>query len=172
MTDLNELVQSDYQHLLHPLHHPSAHASPLIIESGQGVWLKTVDGRKFIDGLAGLWNVLIGHGRVELADRARAQMADLAFFSNYAGVANVPAIELAERLAGFAYPNLNMTYFASGGAEANETAFKTARFYWKRRGKPEVKVLYFQSLFDAEGDDGGTNLPPAEQPIQLAMFAM
>ncbi|UCG23850.1 MAG: aspartate aminotransferase family protein [Chloroflexota bacterium] len=148
MSGLSSLLGSDQNHLLHPLHHPLAHQSPLIMASGQGVWLTTVDGRKYIDGLAGLWNVLIGHGRVELADSARAQMANLAFFSNYAGAANVPVIELAERLAGFAYPDLNMTFFTSGGAEANETAFKTARFYWKRRDKPQkVKVIARQDAY-------------------------
>jgi len=101
-----------------------------------------VDGKEYIDGLAGLWNVLVGHGNTELADAARKQMAQLAYSSNYVGAANVPAIELADRLAGFAYPNLNTTYFTSGGAEANESAFKTVRYYWKRMGRPaKVKVI-------------------------------
>lgn len=148
MSEIEDLLRSDERHLLHPLHHPSAHQSPLIIASGEGIWLRTVDGRKYMDGLAGLWNVLVGHGRTELAERAKAQMTDLAFFSNYAGAANIPAIELAERLAGFAYPGLNMTFFTSGGAEANETAFKTARFYWKQRGRPEkVKVIARQDAY-------------------------
>jgi putrescine aminotransferase len=148
MNEFEGLVRSDQAHLLHPLHHPLAHQTPLIMASGQGIWLTTVDGRKYMDGLAGLWNVLIGHGRSELADSAQAQMAKLAFFSNYAGASNVPAVELAERLAGFAYPDLNMTFFTSGGAEANETAFKTARFYWKRRGKPDkFKVIARQDAY-------------------------
>ncbi|MBP7997804.1 MAG: aspartate aminotransferase family protein [Candidatus Promineifilaceae bacterium] len=134
--------------LLHPLHHPSAHQNPLIIESAHGVWLKTVDGREIMDGLAGLWNVLIGHGRTELAAAAHRQMTQLAYASNYAGMSNLPAIELAERLAGAAYPDLHMTYFTSGGAEANETAFKTARYYWKRLGKPDkVKVIARQDAY-------------------------
>lgn len=128
--------------LLHPLQHPSAHQNPLIIESAQGVWLKTVDGREIMDGLAGLWNVLIGHGRTELAAAAHQQMTRLAYTSNYAGMSNLPAIELAERLAGSAYPNLHTTFFTSGGAESNESAFKTARYYWKRQGKPDkVKII-------------------------------
>jgi putrescine aminotransferase len=140
--DRTTLLEQDRRHLLHPLHHPSAHESPLVIESGHGVWVRTMDGQEYIDGLAGLWNVLVGHGRVELADAARKQMAQLAYFSNYVGTANVPAIKLANRLAGFAYPNLNTTYFTSGGAEANESAFKTVRYYWKRLGKPnKIKVI-------------------------------
>lgn len=148
MNNLRTLVRQDQDHLLHPLHHPNAHLAPLVVESGSGVWLKTVDGREFIDGLAGLWNVLIGHGNVELADAARDQMVELAYFSNYVGVSNLPAIELADRLAGYAYPNLNTTFFTSGGAEANESAFKTARYYWKRLGKPDkVKVIARQDAY-------------------------
>jgi len=95
-----------------------------------------------MDGLAGLWNVLVGHGNRELADAARQQMAQLAYASNYIGTANIPAIKLAGKLAGLAYPSLNTTFFASGGAEANESAFKTVRYYWKRMGKPDkVKVI-------------------------------
>ncbi|MFQ5614254.1 MAG: aspartate aminotransferase family protein [Anaerolineae bacterium] len=148
MLDQTTLRERDRRHVLHPLHHPSDHESPLIVESGHGVWVRTVDGREYIDGLAGLWNVLVGHGNTELADAARGQMAQLAYFSNYVGVSNPPVIELAERLAGFAYPSLGMTFFASGGAEANESAFKTARFYWKRKGKPDkVKVIARQDAY-------------------------
>lgn len=138
----DNLIEQDQAHLIHPLHHPSALENSLIFESGRGVWMRTVDGKEVIDGLAGLWNVLIGHGRVELADAAREQMASLAYCSNYAGSANIPAIRLADRLAGFAYPNLNSTFFTSGGAESNESAFKTVRHYWKRKGKPDkIKVI-------------------------------
>jgi len=142
MLDKSQLKNRDQRHLLHPLHHPDAHQTPLIMESGHGIWLRTIDGKEFIDGLSGLWNVLIGHGNQELADVARQQMVDLAYFSNYVGVSNIPAIELADKLAGYAYPSLNTTFFTSGGAEANESAFKTARYYWKRMGKPDkVKVI-------------------------------
>ena len=142
MPNPTNLLKQDQEHLLHPLHHPTDHQAPLLIESGHGVWLKTVDGKEYIDGLAGLWNVLVGHGNTELAEAARKQMSDLAFCSTYIGSSNLRAIELAEKLAGYAYPNLNTTYFASGGAEANESAFKTVRYYWKRKGKPgKVKVI-------------------------------
>jgi putrescine aminotransferase len=142
MLEMSQLKDRDQRHLLHPLHHPDAHQTPLIIESGHGIWLRTIEGKEYIDGLSGLWNVLIGHGNRELAEAARDQMIDLAYFSNYVGVSNIPAIELANKLAGYAYSSLNTTFFASGGAEANESAFKTARYYWKRMGKPQkVKVI-------------------------------
>lgn len=142
------LQKQDNAYLLHPLHHPSSHSSPLIIKSGDGIRVTTVDGSEYIDGLAGLWNILIGHGNKDLAEVAQKQMTELAYYSNYVGISNVPAIELASRLAGYAYPGLNTTYFASGGAEANETAFKTARYYWKRQGKTsKVKFIARQDAY-------------------------
>jgi adenosylmethionine-8-amino-7-oxononanoate aminotransferase len=137
-----DLVKHDQDHLIHPLHHPLEHAEPLIIVRGRGAVITDAQGREYLDGLAGLWNVNVGHGREELAEAAAQQMRELAYYSNYAGFSNIPAIELAERLIGLAYPNMQAVFFACGGAEANESAFKTARFYWKARGKPDkVKVI-------------------------------
>ena len=137
-----ELIQQDREHLIHPLYHPDDHESPVIFVKGEGAILTAVDGREYIDGLSCLWNVNIGHGRPELADAAAEQMRSLAFASNYTGTANVPAIKLATKLAEVAYPSLNAVYFTSGGAESNESAFKTARFFWKAHGRPDrVKII-------------------------------
>ncbi|HND47872.1 MAG TPA: aspartate aminotransferase family protein [Anaerolineales bacterium] len=127
---------------LHPTYHPKTHANPMVIEKGEGVWLHLTDGRKILDGMAGLWNVSAGYGREELAKAAYDQMKDLAFTSNFSGMTNLPSIQLADKLAGFAYEGLNTTLFTSGGSEANDSAFKTARYYWKRKGKPgKYKVI-------------------------------
>ncbi|MEO6238784.1 MAG: aspartate aminotransferase family protein [Vicinamibacterales bacterium] len=132
----------DRAHLMHPLHHPSAHAGTRLWVSGKGAVITDSTGRDYIDGLSGLWNVNVGHGRQELADAARQQMATLAFHSSYAGGSNEKAIALAERLSRLAYRSINTFFFTSGGAEASETSFKTARFYWKALGKPaKVKVI-------------------------------
>jgi adenosylmethionine-8-amino-7-oxononanoate aminotransferase len=104
---------------------------------GRGATLRDAEGREYIDALSGLWNVNVGHGRRELADAAHAQMTTLAYASAYAGSTNYRAIELAERLSAIAYPSINAFYFTSGGAEATDTSIKTARFYWKARGKPD-----------------------------------
>jgi adenosylmethionine-8-amino-7-oxononanoate aminotransferase len=142
MTNFTSLLATDREHLLHPLHHPSDYETGLYFTRGEGILLHATDGRQYIDGLSGLWNVLIGHGNQDLAETARKQMEELAFCSSYIGATSLPTIELAQTLAGFAYPSLNMTYFTSGGGEANESAFKMARYYWKRKGKPDkVKVI-------------------------------
>ncbi len=142
MQDVAERVQSDQNHLIHPLHHPTAHNQPKIWVQGQGAVLRDAYGDEYIDGLSGLWNVNVGHGRRELGQIAMDQMSTLAYTSSYAGSSNMPAIELAERLSELLYPSINTFFFTSGGAEATESSFKTARFYWKARGKPEkTKVI-------------------------------
>ena len=141
-------LDSDRAHLLHPLHHPSAYASARIWVSGDGALIKDADGREYIDGLSGLWNVNVGHGRRELADAAQRQMSTLAFHSAYAGGSNKPAIALAERLSALAFPWINTFFFTSGGAKATQTSFKTARFYWKALGQPEkFKVISRQRAY-------------------------
>ncbi|HYZ23034.1 MAG TPA: aspartate aminotransferase family protein [Rhodopila sp.] len=138
----DQLVSVDHRHLIHPLHHPKDHADPRVFVGAEGAVLRTADGRTYIDGLSALWNVNIGHGRKELAAAAAAQMEKLAYASAYAGFTNEPAIRLAERIVGLAYDNMAAVYFTTGGAEANESAFKFARYHWKRLGKPnKVKII-------------------------------
>ena len=137
-----DLAALDRGHLIHPLHHPSEQARAKLFVSGSGAMLRTADGREFIDGLSCLWNVNVGHGRVELAQAAARQMETLAYASAYAGFSNEPAIRLADAIVERAYPSSAAVYFTTGGAESNESAFKTARYFWKRMGKPgKVKII-------------------------------
>lgn len=138
------LVDLDLAHLIHPQHNRTVHLDygPVIMTEGKGAILTDIEGRRYIDGLAGLWNVTVGHGREELAEAAYEQMKKLAYFSAYIGMTNVPAIELAAKMAEIAPANLNAIYFTTGGAESNESAIKTARFYWKQLGYPgKVKII-------------------------------
>jgi adenosylmethionine-8-amino-7-oxononanoate aminotransferase len=140
-----EVVQLDREHLIHPLYHPSAHQQPKVWVEGRGAIVKDINGDEYIDGLSGLWNVNVGHGREELAQAAYEQMRQLAFYSAYAGSTNQPAVRLAEKLAEIFYPSINTFFFTSGGAESTESSFKTARFYWKAVGKPE-KVKFISRM--------------------------
>ncbi len=138
----DEIVTLDRDHLIHPQHFAGEHADPLVFVEGRGAVLRDADGREFLDGMSCLWNVNVGHGRVELAEAAAAQMRELAYASAYVGFTNPSAARLARRLVQISYPNLSAVYFTTSGAESNESAFKIARYYWKRRGKPgKVKVI-------------------------------
>ena len=137
-----EFIERDLAHLIHPLNSPSAHAGGHVWVKGKGAILVDADGKEFIDGLAGLWNVVAGNGRTELGEAAAAQITELAYCSGYAGSSNPRAIELAEKLASIAYPSINRFFFTSGGGESTESSIKIARSYWKLRGKPEkTKVI-------------------------------
>ena len=136
------LLARDLDHLIHPLHSPKAHQEGHVWVSGEGALLVDADGRQYLDGLSGLWNVAVGHGRKELAQAAKQQMEDLAYCSAYAGSSNPRAIELAEKLSALTYPSITRFFFTSGGGEASETSFKLARSYWKIRGYPtKTKVI-------------------------------
>jgi len=106
-----------------------------VIVRGEGAYIYDVHGRRYLDGLAGLFTVQAGHGRRELADAAAMQAAELAYFPIWS-YAHPTAIELAERLAGAAPGGLNKIFFTTGGAEAVETAWKLAKQYFKLTGKP------------------------------------
>lgn len=142
MDSREEIVSLDREHLIHPQHFAADHADPLVFVEGKGAVLRDADGREFLDGLACLWNVNVGHGRAELAEAAAEQMRQLAYATAYVGFTNPPAARLADRLVRMSYPNMSAVYFTTSGAESNESAFKIARYYWKRRGKPaKVKII-------------------------------
>jgi putrescine---pyruvate transaminase len=139
---VSDLLTRDLASLIHPLHDAAAHRSGHVWVRGQGAMLVDADGKEYIDGLAGLWNVVLGHGRRELVEAAREQLETLAYASGYSGSSNVRAIELAERLTRLMYPSISRFFFTSGGAEANESAIKMARAYWKLRSRPgKTKVI-------------------------------
>lgn len=138
-----DLLNRDLAHLVHPLHNRNLHAAAgHVWVKGEGAILTDADGKEYIDALAGLWNVVAGHGRKELVEAAARQMETLAYCSGYAGSSNVPAIELAERLSRLAYPSITRFFFTAGGGESSDSSFKTARYYWRLRGKPQkTKVI-------------------------------
>ena len=106
-----------------------------VMVRGEGAYLWDAKGKRYLDGLAGLFVSQLGHGRTELADAAAAQARELAFMPLWS-YAHPPAIELAEKIATYAPGDLNRVFFTSGGGEAVETAWKLAKNYFKMVGKP------------------------------------
>ena len=151
--EVSSLYELDRTHWLHPqgdLGAAPGTVPQLMLSHGEGATLTDVHGRTYIDGMASLWNVNVGYGRQALADVAAEQMRQLAFSSAYGGFGHEPGIRLAARLAELAPGDLQVTFFASGGAEANDTAYKLARLYWKLRGQP-ARVNIVSRLRDYHG---------------------
>ena len=116
------------------------HEVPVIVR-GEGPYVWDARGKRYLDGLSGLFVVQAGHGRQELANAAAKQAAELAYFPLWS-YAHPAAIELAERLADLAPGDLNRVFFTTGGSEAVESAWKLARQYFRVTGEPgRYKVL-------------------------------
>jgi 4-aminobutyrate--pyruvate transaminase len=142
-TSSNRLGELDVRHVVHPLTNLHAHQAqgPIIWDRGEGIYLFDANGKRYIDAAAGMWNVNVGHGRKELAEVAAEQMGRLEYASSFGGASNQPSIELAERVARRAPGDLSTILFTAGGSEANDSAFKLARLYWKQRGQPRKRTI-------------------------------
>lgn len=130
--DPNGYLLKDKEYLWHGMR-PFSPDSTIIAEKASGVWVTDHKGKKYLDGMAGLWCVNVGYGRTELADAAYDQLKKMAYFPMTHS--HKPAIELAEKLnelLGEEY----VYYFSNSGSEANETAFKIARQYHEQNGEP------------------------------------
>jgi putrescine---pyruvate transaminase len=118
--------------------------SPFLLSHGVGACVYDVDGKEYVDATAGLWYAMVGHGRQELADAAHGQMSRLAGYYTHGDFANVPVLELAERVCGLAPLIDPLVMFNSGGGDAIDTAAKLVWRYWKVVGKPEKRVLMYR----------------------------
>jgi adenosylmethionine-8-amino-7-oxononanoate aminotransferase len=139
-----------------------------VMVKGDGPWVWDSRGRKYLDGLSGLFVVQAGHGRQELADAASRQAKQLAYFPLWS-YAHPGAIELAERLAHLAPGNLNRIFFTTGGGEAVETAWKLARQYFHAVGQPgRYKVISRNIAYHGTtmGALSITGLPSIKAPFE------
>src|SRR5262245_51606653 len=133
-TSADELRRLANDHLwLHFTTMGSGHAPPIIVR-GDGCYLEDVDGKRYLDALAGLFSVNIGYGfGEEIGQAALEQMRELPFYTNWS-YAHPRAIELAAEIASLAPGDLNRVFFVSGGSEAVEAAWKLARQYYAVSG--------------------------------------
>ena len=168
------LEEIDARFHLHPFtNHGDMHAlGTQIIVSAEGVYVHDARGRKLLDGLAGLWCVNVGYGRAEIIDAITAQLRQVCFYPSFFNTTTEPAIRLAERLADLAPPNLNHSIFCNSGSEANETALKIVRGYWKVRGQPQRTTILSRN-FSYHGvtlaTASMTGLPSCTEPFSLPL---
>ncbi|WP_341926665.1 aspartate aminotransferase family protein [Nocardioides psychrotolerans] len=145
--DYDHLQRAAKDHLwMHFTRHSTYdHSDVPIIVKGEGAYIWDAQGKKYLDGLAGLFVSQVGHGRTELAEAAAKQASELAFHPLWS-YAHPTAIELAERVAGYAPGDLNRVFFTSGGGEAVESAWKLAKNYFKLTGKPMKHKVISRSI--------------------------
>jgi putrescine---pyruvate transaminase len=122
--------------------HPWLSDEELVVERGEGVWVWTQEGKKLMDGFAGLAVVNVGHGRREIAEAIGEQVVRLAYYPTTRQFSNPPAAELAAKLATLTPGDLDYTMFAVSGSEANERSMQIARHYWLARGQTQKHKVF------------------------------
>jgi 4-aminobutyrate--pyruvate transaminase len=143
MATLSNFAARDVETLLHPNTNLSAHRSvgPLILDRAEGVHVWDQGGKRYIEGLAGLWCTGLGYGNKELIEAARQQMERLSFTHLFGGRSHEPAIALAEKLKELVPTPTSKVFFTSSGSEANDSQIKLAWYYNNARGRPKKKKI-------------------------------
>ena len=147
----------------------TGHEVPMIVR-GEGAYVWDHNGKRYLDGLSGLFTTQVGHGRTELVDAAARQAGQLAYFPVWS-YAHPRAVELADRLAGLTPGDLNRIFFTTGGSEAVESAFKLARQYFGVTGQPDrTKVIsrdiaYHGATMGALSVTGLVDIKTAFEPL-------
>ena len=150
------------------------HEVPIIVR-GEGAYIYDAQGRRYLDALSGLFVSQLGHGRTELVEAAAKQAAEIAFFPLWS-YAHPSAIELSERIAGYAPGDLNRVFFTTGGGEAVESAWKLAKNYYKLTGRPMKHKVISRAIAyhgTTQGALSITGLPPLKamfEPLVPSTF--
>ena len=137
------LDEMDKQSFLHPYTALKAHqeTGSSIIVSGQGVTLTDINGKEYIDAMAGLWCVNIGWGRKEVAKAITEQVENLAYYHSFFSMGTEQPIRLADRIVRLAPDNMSKVFFGNSGSDANDTNVKLVWYYNNVRGKPEKQKI-------------------------------
>jgi 4-aminobutyrate--pyruvate transaminase len=143
MTNLTNFAMRDVATVLHPATNVATHRAvgPLVLERAEGVYVWDTSGKRYIEGLAGLWCTALGYGNRELVEAAREQMVKLSFTHLFGGRSHEPAIALAEKLKEIVPAPTSKVFFTNSGSEANDTQIKLAWYYNNARGKTKKKKI-------------------------------
>ena len=143
MRPISNFAARDVEALLHPTTNLLTHRTtgPLVLERAEGVYVWDSSGKRYIEGLAGLWCTGLGYGNAELVETAREQMSRLSFSHLFGGRSHEPAIALAEKIKALSPVPASKVFFTNSGSEANDTQIKIAWYYNNARGEPKRKKI-------------------------------
>ena len=139
----NSAEARDLAYHLHSFTHLDSLAKdgPLVLESGDGIYVTDNHGKRYIEGISGLWNIVVGFNENRIAEAAFEQMKKLPAYHTFFGRTASPVIDLAERLIELAPVAMKRVYFVNSGSEANDTAIKMLWMLNKGAGKPEKRKI-------------------------------
>ncbi len=163
----------------HPMLHPGEmrRRKPIRIVRGDGCYVIDEGGHRLVDGVAGLWNVNVGHNRCEVKDAIVAQLEELEYFQLFDGISHPRAEELSRVLHSMMAPEGIVRFvYNSGGSDAIETALKLARQYWKLVGQADrvkfisLKQGYHGTHFGGASVNGNTVFRRNYEPLLPGCF--
>ena len=145
--DTKAIQALDSAHFMHPFtsHSDLGDLGARVITRADNIYVWDSEGAKILDAMSGLWCVNAGYGRKELADAAYQQMMTLPFYNSFFNTTNLPAVQLATKLASLAPKvggrSFEHVFFSSSGSESNDTNVRMVRRYWDLLGQPQRKVI-------------------------------
>lgn len=139
----NSSFENDRAHLLHPWAEFPRFAAEgsRMFESAEGVYVSGADGRRFLDGIGGLWCVNIGYGRQEMAQAIGEQALKLPYYNTFTDMSSGPAGDLAGKLAELAPGDLNHVFLTTGGSMSIDTATRLCHYYFQAEGRPNKRLV-------------------------------
>ena len=147
VVDTAAIQALDTAHFLHPFtdYKDLATRGARVITKAEGIYIWDSEGHRLLDAMSGLWCVNVGYGRKELADAAHQQMMTLPFYNSFFQTTNVPAVQLATKLASLAPKvgdrSFQNVFYSSSGSESNDSNVRMVRRYWDLLGQPQRKVI-------------------------------
>ena len=159
----------DKKHFIHPYTDFSTFEDEgsQVITDATGMYVTDAQNKKYLDGIAGLWCVNIGHGRQEMADAISKQVTSMQYYNTFGHSTNEPASQLAAKLAQLAPSTLNHVFYGCGGSVANDTAVRLVHYYFNMKGQPNKKKIISRN----DGYHGSTYLAAALTGIQGVKYS-
>jgi len=141
--DTQDIWQKDKDHFIHPWTDFSTfqEQGSLVVAESEGAYIFDSDGKRYLDGIGGLWCVNVGYGRAEIGQAMAEQATKMTYYSSFGHHTTVPVAELSAKLASLAPGPLNHVLYGSGGSMANDTTVRLVHFYFNQLGMPDKKMI-------------------------------
>jgi len=141
--DTQDIWQKDKDHFIHPWTDFSTfqEQGSMVVAESEGAYIFDSDGKRYLDGIGGLWCVNVGYGRAEIGQAMAEQATKMTYYSSFGPHTTVPVAELSAKLASLAPGPLNHVLYGSGGSMANDTTVRLVHFYFNQLGMPDKKMI-------------------------------
>jgi 4-aminobutyrate--pyruvate transaminase len=140
---LSNMAVRDIETVIHPYTNLARHreVGPLILNEGRGIYLYDDTGKRYIEGMAGLWCTSLGYGNEEIVEAAATAMRKLSFTHAFSGKSHDGVIELSEKLKEISPVPASKVLFGTSGSEANDMQIKLTWYYNNARGLQQKKKI-------------------------------